>query len=99
VKKSNISYTKNHLSELLNCVREGESVLIVDRKTPIARLEPVDILGTPDAWHRKLVSEGAVRPPRLQPDADALDALPLPVPGTRKGDILEALLEERREGR
>lgn len=98
MKKSNISYTKNHLSELLNCVREGESVLIVDRKTPIARLEPVDIADTPDAWRQRLVGDGIVKPPQKPPLANALDTLPLPAPKTKEGDIVEALLAERREG-
>lgn len=40
MKTSNISYLRNHLSEVLSCVREGESVMVVDRNKPIARLVP-----------------------------------------------------------
>jgi prevent-host-death family protein len=40
MKTSNISYLRNHLSEVLSCVREGESVMVMDRNKPIARLVP-----------------------------------------------------------
>lgn len=40
MKSSNISYLRNHLSEVLNCVREGESVTVLDRRKPVARLVP-----------------------------------------------------------
>ncbi|MCC5844533.1 MAG: type II toxin-antitoxin system Phd/YefM family antitoxin [Verrucomicrobia bacterium] len=40
MKTSNISYLRNHLSEMLSCVREGETVMVLDRDKPIARLVP-----------------------------------------------------------
>lgn len=40
MKTSNISYLRNHLSEVINCVREGESVMVLDRNKPVARLVP-----------------------------------------------------------
>jgi prevent-host-death family protein len=40
MKTSNISYLRNHLSEVLSCVREGETVMVLDRDKPIARLVP-----------------------------------------------------------
>lgn len=42
MKKSSISETKNRLSQLLERVRRGETVLITDRDRPVARLGPVD---------------------------------------------------------
>lgn len=42
MKTSTISDTKNHLSALLDGVRNGESVLILDRQTPIAKIVPID---------------------------------------------------------
>jgi prevent-host-death family protein len=97
--KANISYARNHLSELLSRVREGETILIVDRQQPVARLEPVAGLsarGLP--WQADLVRRGLVRPARSHLDAKALGALTLPTP-QGGGDILEALLAERAEGR
>jgi hypothetical protein len=38
MKTSNISYLRNHLSEVLSCVKEGETVLVLDRKKPVACL-------------------------------------------------------------
>ncbi|MBX3747863.1 MAG: type II toxin-antitoxin system Phd/YefM family antitoxin [Verrucomicrobiae bacterium] len=40
--KANATYTRNHLSEILARVREGETILIMDRQQPVARLEPVE---------------------------------------------------------
>ena len=97
--KANISYTRNHLSEMLSRVREGETILIVDRQQPVARLEPVAgpaVHGLP--WQADLVRRGLVRPARGHLDAKALGALPLPTP-RGGGDILAALLAEREETR
>jgi prevent-host-death family protein len=41
VKTATISEAKNGLSALLDRVRAGETVLILDRATPVARLVPV----------------------------------------------------------
>ncbi|MFA7344935.1 MAG: type II toxin-antitoxin system prevent-host-death family antitoxin [Terrimicrobiaceae bacterium] len=38
---STISDTKNRLSELLVRVQSGETLIIVDRKTPVARVERI----------------------------------------------------------
>ena len=97
--KANISYTRNHLSEMLSRVREGETILIVDRQQPVARLEPV---AGPSArelpWQADLVRRGLVLPARVRLDPKALGALPLPTTHG-KGDILDALLADREEGR
>ncbi len=97
--KANISYTRNHLSEILLKVREGETILIMDRDQPVARLEPIAGLsaqGSP--WQADLVRRGLVRASRNRLDVKALLAMPLPAP-KGGGDILEALLAEREEGR
>ncbi len=39
--KADVSYTRNHLSEMLSRVREGETIVIVDRQRPVVRLEPL----------------------------------------------------------
>ena len=76
--KANISYTRNHLSEMLSRVREGETILIVDRQRPVARLEPIagpSAAGSP--WQADLVRRGLVRQARGRLDAKALGAMPL----------------------
>ena len=65
MKKSNISYTKNHLSELINQVREGESILIMDRHTPVARLEPVNYTNNDQSsWLEEKIRRDILSPPR-----------------------------------
>ena len=41
MKKATITETKNNLSKLLKEVRNGNSIVILDRGTPIARLDPI----------------------------------------------------------
>lgn len=40
MKTSNISYLRKHLSEVISCVKEGETVLVLDRNKPVATLIP-----------------------------------------------------------
>jgi prevent-host-death family protein len=96
---ANISYARNHLSELLNRVREGETILIVDRQTPVARLEPpAKRAGPGAAWKADLVRRGIVRPAKRPMDLKALSALATATPH-EGGDVLAALLSEREDGR
>jgi prevent-host-death family protein len=46
MRRTNVSQLKAHLSEVLAEVRGGESVVVCDRNTPIARLVPYE---EPDA--------------------------------------------------
>ncbi|OGV69423.1 MAG: hypothetical protein A2269_00880 [Lentisphaerae bacterium RIFOXYA12_FULL_60_10] len=99
--KANISYTRNNLSKLLACVREGESVLIVDRERPIARLEPVDEgTGRSEGFplREDLVRRGLICPARTRLDIKRLKAIPLPST-TGGGDILDSLLADREDAR
>src|SRR5947208_15400125 len=65
MKKASITEAKNNLSALIDSVKGGSPVLIVDRGRPVARLEPVSG-GRPDDDSRlaRLVREGIVRPAR-----------------------------------
>jgi len=84
---STISQTKNRLSELLASVQEGETLIIMDRKTPVARVERI----------RTLAGNPNVQPPRRRWNAEAVLDLPLPqVTGCR---LVEAVNEERGGGR
>jgi prevent-host-death family protein len=93
-----ITEAKNRLSALIDQVRAGESILIVDRGTPVARLDSA-ISAAPDAEGRiaRLERTGAVRAARKPPPIDLLSTRP---PSPRPGaSAVTALLEERREGR
>jgi antitoxin (DNA-binding transcriptional repressor) of toxin-antitoxin stability system len=99
MKLATISHTKNNLSALLDRVRHGETILIMDRDTPVARLEPVVGVGEPNAQGRlaRLERMGVVKRGR---DEVAQELLRQPPPKPKGGvDVLAALLAERREGR
>jgi len=101
MKIANISYTKNHLSELLDRVKEGESILIVDRKTPVARLEPMTRRGESadePAWIETQVRSGAISRPSKAVQSEQIVGRKLPKPKAG-GDVLRALLRDREEGR
>ena len=99
MKIATISQTKNHLSALLDRVRHGETVLIVDRHRPIARLEPVATVRKSDSEGRlaRLERAGLLR----RGDRSLVDKiLRQRPPKARPGaDIVEILLAERAEGR
>ena len=42
MKRAKVSELKAHLSSFLAAVRGGETVVVCDRETPIARLIPID---------------------------------------------------------
>ncbi len=93
-----ITEAKNGLSALIDQVRAGESVLIMDRGTPVARLESA-ISASPDAEGRiaRLERTGAVRAARKPPVTELLGTSP---PSLRaSASAVAALIEERREGR
>ena len=104
MKVATISEAKNHLSELLARVKRGESVLILDRARPVARLVPVESAGDRREARfadrerlRELERAGALRRARVRAGTDFLAALP-PPPKVRV-DVVAALLAERDEGR
>ena len=101
MKVASVTEAKNNLSALIDGLRSGSPVLIVDRGRPVARLEAVARHPEEDADGRlaRLVRDGLVRPGRpLSPTTRALlDDEP---PQAAKGaSIVAAVLEERRESR
>jgi antitoxin (DNA-binding transcriptional repressor) of toxin-antitoxin stability system len=99
MKIASISQTKNQLSALLDLVKQGETVLIMDRDRPVARLEPVVSTEFADDEGRlaRLERAGIIRRAKAPPPLDILrEPPPKPKEG---GSVLQALLEEREEGR
>lgn len=98
MKSASITETKNHLSALLEKVRHGETILITDRGIPVARLESVNTAGfdDPDGRLARLERQGLLIRAKAPPPVKLISRRP---PKPRKGgDILKALLEERRTG-
>ena len=99
MKRASITEAKNNLSALIDGLKAGSAVLIVDRGRPVARLEAVtsDREGGQDERLSRLVREGIARPRRSKPPQALFDT---PPPRAKDGaSALEALIEERREGR
>jgi antitoxin (DNA-binding transcriptional repressor) of toxin-antitoxin stability system len=87
------------LSALLDRVRHGKTIVIVDRGRPVARLEPALDTARRDPAGRlaRLERAGLVkRATRRSPDRLLRRQPPRPKAGA---SLLEALLDERREGR
>ncbi len=98
MKRASITEAKNNFSALVDSVKSGASVLIVDRGRPVARLEPVAGPGHgSDGRLAELTRAGIVRPAREPMSKSVLEG-PLPR-AKRGGSVLQALLDERREGR
>jgi prevent-host-death family protein len=97
MKIATITEVKNGLSAWLDRVRAGETILIVDRGRPVARLEPAILAGDePEGRLSRLQRAGLVR---VAPEAGPVMRVLTP-PRTRSGaSVVEALLEERGEGR
>ena len=99
MKKASITEAKNNLSALIDGLKSGSPVLIVDRGRPVARLEPVTNSGDIDDDDRlaRLARDGVVRPGRGKL-ARGFFAEQLPRP-KRGASVVATLLKERREGR
>lgn len=89
MKIATISQTKNNLSALLDQVKRGTTVLIVDRDRPVARLEPAHSHPQIDERASRLERAGVLRrglgrrvtailqskPPKARRDVDIVDVL------------------------
>lgn len=73
---------KAHLSEHLQAVRRGETIVVLDRREPIARIVPIGAVGL------ELV---------VRPALGLLQDVPLLGPSPCSVDVLEQLRAEREE--
>lgn len=91
MKRASVSETKNHLSRLLEEVKRGESILILDRNKPVATIQPYRGAGL-----HELVRHGIVTPPQKKLDLAAFLRLKNPkLPVGFSGSA--ALVAEREE--
>lgn len=95
MEKATIPQLRNRLSAYLKKVRAGDTVLILDRDEPIARIERVTPNERPEDRLTRLERSGLLRRSSATLSLEELRA-PVPHPGR---SVLEALAEERREGR
>lgn len=99
MKKASITETKNQLSALLDAVRHGESILIMDRGRPIARIEPVTTTAdeATDDRAARLERNGVLRLPTSKPDMTLVKTAPPSM--AKNASAVDALLHERDETR
>lgn len=83
MKRVLISELKSHLSEHLRAVQAGEPLVVMDRKTPIARIVPFNEANEPVV----------IRKPK--PGAPLMRDIPMPPPIVPKIDVMKYLEEER----
>ncbi len=92
MKRVSISDLKNKLSEYLRLVKKGETVEILERNVPIARIEAVRRKDWHDSYLEELERRGILRQPRVEPDPHFLDKHP---PTPCSVDVVRILIEER----
>ena len=81
MKEAGIAELKSRLSEFLRAVREGDTVTVLDRDKPVAKIVPMH--------------EPGLRIRKPVPGSPCPNRVPLPPPLDSKIDVLEVLLEER----
>jgi prevent-host-death family protein len=92
-----ITELKNRLSAYIDRVKAGETILVLDRGVPVARLEPAVTSDDPSGRLERLARAGLLRAGKGKGVGEILDRDP---PKTRSGaSVVEALLDERRRGR
>ena len=92
-----ITEAKNRLSALIDNLRGGAGILIVDRGRPVARLEPITGGDHHEGRLSRLAREGTVRAGRA-PLARSIIAEKPPRPKSGMS-VVAALIDERRDGR
>src|SRR5215469_4847588 len=97
MKKVSITEAKNRLSALIDSIKGGSPVLIVDRGRPVARLEPVTSGAKGEGRLSRLIREGVVRPGNVPLSRSLFTDQPPRLTGGTSA--VTALIEERREGR
>lgn len=89
----NIAELKNRLSAYLDRVRQGEEIVIRDRKRPIAKIVPLSP-DDYDAEEQELIATGQMRPAERPLPADFWD---MPAPRWSIEDIRKAIAADREE--
>ena len=98
MKRVPISELKARLSEYLAGVRAGEEILVTDRGRPVARIAPVTSDAGIDGRIDRLVRTGQLTPP-ADPDAAVnLADIAALRPSASGAEVVDAVLEDRRDG-
>jgi antitoxin (DNA-binding transcriptional repressor) of toxin-antitoxin stability system len=94
MKKARVSDLKNQISRYLDYVKHGETVLVLDRKIPVAELKPI-ARKTTKGQLVTLERKGIIRRGQSSlPPGFFKEKL-----GGSEAKVLDALLDERNQGR
>lgn len=92
-----ITEAKNKLSALIDRVQAGESITILERGRPVARLEPIVEQEDPTGRLARLERAGIIK---RGTGAPPLELMRTPGPKLKSGySLVDAVIEERRSGR
>jgi prevent-host-death family protein len=97
VKKTNIAELKNRLSYYLGRVKKGETVLVMERNSPVARIVPIAppaqmAHAEQQAWLRRMEAQGVLRVGMGKGLAEILTTRPS---GKRPAGVVRTLIEDR----
>ncbi|MGD0798880.1 MAG: type II toxin-antitoxin system prevent-host-death family antitoxin [Acidobacteriaceae bacterium] len=92
----NIAELKNRLSAYVKYAKAGETIVIRDRNTPVARLVPFVADDGLSDEERQLVADGILRPGRRPRDLSRLWSMP--EAKVSSDSAIQAILDERNEG-
>ena len=99
MKKATITEAKNQLSALIDQVRHGEVIVITDRGRPVAHLVSAvsNASGDPEGRLSRLERRGGIR---LATTVPPRSLILKKISGAQKvSGVLDALIDERRQGR
>jgi prevent-host-death family protein len=82
MKKVRIADLKSRLSEYLRAVRRGDTIIVLNRQTPVAQILPVE-------------QESVLRVHEPAPGTPTPNGIPPPKPLNLEIDIVQLLLEDR----
>ena len=99
MKTATITQTKNQLSMLIDAVKQGESILILDRDVPVARLAPVTATRDQDmdTYLSQLERTGHLRRKKNDLPDNFFESPRAKL--NENESIVEALVMDREEGR
>jgi prevent-host-death family protein len=97
MKTATITEAKNQLSALIDQVQAGETIVILERGRPVARLEPIAAYADPTGRLARLERAGIIKVGTAPPPVDLMRQPPPKL--ANSASVLDALLEERRSGR
>jgi len=92
----NVAELKNSLSRYLTYAKQGEEIVVRDRNLPVAKLVPLSVAEA-SKEELLLVAAGKMRLPQAPLDIHKL--LKIRTGRVRASQAIQALLDERAEGR